>query len=511
MGKQAIVELNKVSFQYNDSYEQLNQVDLTVYEGECVVLTGPSGSGKTTLTRLINGLIPNFYEGKLTGTVKLKQTNVKEMEPWRFGGIVGSVFQDSRSQFFTSVVEDEISFSGENYGMAPELIRDRVGRLAEEIRITHLLPNEVHRLSSGEKQKIAVASARLTDPGLFVMDEPSANLDMAATKQLAESLALLKANGKTMIIAEHRLYYLLPLADRIMYMTNGEITAEWTPAELLALTPVQLESYGLRSPVIRGDAWTLAVDRQDRKERQERIALYQTSIAPGKFRQTVLEEISFCLGGGEVAAITGPNGVGKTTLARTLCGLLKEQAGIIQMNGKTEKAKSRLGKIGFVMQDSDYQLFSDSVLNELLMTHEKEDGAAGRAEALLKELDLWAFREHHPASLSGGQKQRLTFAAGLMNRPDVLLLDEPTSGLDGENMRRVVRLIRQMAASGVTVLVITHDYELVCGACDRVLFFGEKKLQGDIPVTANTISVIMDLMQTLQLNPESPFLDRIGT
>ena len=495
MPKKIVVELKKVSFQYDDSYEQLNQVDLTVYEGECVVVTGPSGSGKTTLTRLMNGLIPSFYEGKLTGTVTIKQKNINEIEPWSFGKVVGSVFQDSRSQFFTSIVEDEMAFSGENYGMAPELIRERVGQLAEEIRVTHLLPNEVHRLSSGEKQKIAGGSARLVDPELFVMDEPSANLDMVATKELAESLVHLKAKGKSIIIAEHRLYYLLPVADRIIYMTHGEITAEWTPSELLALTSEQLESYGLRSPVIRGDAWGFVADRE---ERRERIALHHAFIAPGKFRQIVLEDVSFSLGKGEIVAITGPNGVGKTTLARTLCGLIKEQAGIIQINGKPEKAKNRLGKIWFVMQDSDYQLFSDSVLNELLMTHEKDGEAAGRAEALLKELDLWAFREHHPASLSGGQKQRLTFAVGLMNRPDIIILDEPTSGLDGKNMRRVVKLIRQMGTSGVTVLVITHDYELVCSACDRLLFFQEKRLQGDVRVTANNVPSIIQLMETLQ-------------
>ncbi|SDG11218.1 energy-coupling factor transport system ATP-binding protein [Fontibacillus panacisegetis] len=495
MFKKAIVEMNKVSFQYNDSYEQLKQVDLTIYEGECVVVTGPSGSGKTTLTRLLNGLIPNFYEGKLTGTVTLRRKNISEIEPWSFGRFVGSVFQDSRSQFFTSIVEDEIAFSGENYGMAPELIRERLGELTLKTGIAHLLPKDVHRLSSGEKQKVAVASARLTEPEIYVMDEPSANLDMRATKELAESLSSLKERGSSIIIAEHRLYYLLPIADRIIYMSQGEITEEWTPAEMLALTANELEFYGLRSPVIRGNASILGANR---KALQERVSLERAFIAPGKRKQRVLEDISCSFGKGEVTAITGPNGVGKTTFARTLCGLIREQAGTIQLNGKPVRAKKRLGKMWFVMQDSDYQLFSDSVYNELLMTHEKDAGAAERAESILKELDLWAFREHHPASLSGGQKQRLTFAVGLMNKPDMIILDEPTSGLDGRNMRRVVKLIRQMASSGVTVLVITHDYELVCGACDRLLFFQEKKLQADISVTASSAPKVIKLMETLQ-------------
>lgn len=501
MGIQTIIELNNVSFQYNDSYEQLSGVDLTVAEGECVVITGPSGSGKTTLTRMLNGLIPNFYEGNLTGSVKLKGRDIHEIEPWSFGRTSGSVFQDSRSQFFTSVVADEIAFSGENYGLDPALILERVTELAEEFRITGLLSRGLHRLSSGEKQKTAFASARLTDPELFVMDEPSANLDMAATRELAGMLSALKARGKTILIAEHKLYYLLPLADRIIYMAGGQITAEWTRAGLLALTSGQLDAYGLRSPVIPEGVANFTVrqaedqGRGSLQEHQEHITVQHANIAPGRFKPAVLEDLSFALNRGEIAALAGPNGAGKTTLARTLCGLLKEREGLIRINGQPCKPNQRLRKMWFVMQDSDYQLFSDSVLNELLMTHEDEPGAAGRAERLLKELDLWEYREHHPASLSGGQKQRLTFAVGLMNRPDMIILDEPTSGLDGRNMRRVVKLIWEMAESGVTVLVITHDYELVCGACDRLLLLDNRKLQVDLAITPATVPEVIRLMQ----------------
>ncbi|WP_052770096.1 ABC transporter ATP-binding protein [Paenibacillus sp. IHB B 3415] len=500
MDIQTIIEFENVSFQYNDSYEQLSGVNLSVAEGECVVITGPSGSGKTTLTRMLNGLIPNFYEGKLTGSVRLKGRDIHEIEPWSFGRTSGSVFQDSRSQFFTSVVADEIAFSGENYGLNPSLILERVSALAEEFRITGLLSRGLHGLSSGEKQKTAFASARLTDPELFVMDEPSANLDMAATRELGGMLSALKARGKTIVIAEHRLYYLLPLADRIIYMAGGQITAEWTRAGLLALTSRELDTYGLRSPVVSegADNFTAQAEGQERRNRQqnlEHIAVEHANIAPGRFKRAVLEDLSFVLNRGEIAALTGPNGAGKTTLARTLCGLLREREGVIRINGEPCKANKRLRKMWFVMQDSDYQLFSDSVRNELLMTHEDEPDAARRAERLLKELDLWEYREHHPASLSGGQKQRLTFAVGLMNRPDMIILDEPTSGLDGRNMRRVIKLIREMAESGVTVLVITHDYELVCGACDRLLLLDDGKLQADLAVTSATVPEVIRLMQ----------------
>lgn len=489
-----MVEIVSVSFQYDDALEQLNHVNLTIHEGECVVVTGPSGSGKTTLTRIVNGLIPHHYEGRLTGSVRLRGRDVSGMASWDFGQIVGSVFQDSRSQFFAAIVEEEIAFSGENYGMNPSELRARVDRLAAESGLTGLLKQEVHRLSSGEKQKVAVASACLADPGLFVLDEPSANLDRAATRKLADRLAELKRCGKTILIAEHRLSYLLPVADRIVYMRDGEIRAEWSPGQLTALGPEQWRRLGLRPPVVQGPSATATA----KSRAGERLSLSRVAIAPGRFKPPVLEDVRFSVNKGEIVAIVGPNGTGKTTLAKTVCGLLQERAGTVALDGKKLKAKARLGRTWFVIQDSDYQLFSDSVLNELLLTHEKEEDAAGRAENLLRELDLWAFRDRHPATLSGGQKQRLTFAVGLMNRPDLLVLDEPTSGLDGQNMRRVVQLIRQTADTGIAILVITHDCELLLGACHRLLFFQRNRLRADMEIAQHNAASVMQLMETME-------------
>lgn len=489
-----MVELHGVSFRYEGADEQLRRIDLTIKKGECVVITGPSGGGKTTLTRLMNGLAPHFYEGTLTGSVRLDGRDAAEMAPWDFGRIAGSVFQDSRSQFFASLVQDEIALSGENYGMDAEVIRGRVGKLAAELGLTSLLQREVYHLSSGEKQKVAVASARMADPELFVMDEPSANLDMEATRVLVGQLSLLKRNGKTLVIAEHRLYYVLPLADRVIYMEGGEIAAVWTPQELCALRPEELRHYGLRAPVLCVPA---VVSRPEEACGPERIALRQTVISPGRWKRPVLTDVSFSLRAGEVAAVTGPNGSGKTTLARTLCGLLKERGGDIQFDAAPLKAKGRLAKTWFVMQDSDYQLFTDSVIHELLLSHEREADAGEQAEVLLKALGLWSLRDRHPASLSGGQKQRLTLGVGLMKRPELLILDEPTSGLDGENMRRVAALIREIAGTGVTVLVITHDHELVYGACDRLLFVRNNRLERELPVNAGSAAAVLSLMEAL--------------
>ncbi|GAA0375366.1 energy-coupling factor ABC transporter ATP-binding protein [Bacillus horti] len=499
MKKKNMTQLLDVSFRYDHAEERLCNIQLTIKEGECVVVTGPSGSGKTTLTRIVNGLIPHFYEGELTGQVLVQGKPADQIQPWEFGSIIGSVFQDSRSQFFASRVEDEIAFSGENYGMPSEMLRERVDQLAKEAGLVHLLKQEVRMLSSGEKQKVAVASACLTNPHLLVMDEPSANLDMTAAGELTVRLASLKQNGKALLIAEHRLYYLLPIADRIIYMNHGEILAEWTPEELLGLSSEQLVRYGLRSPSLGTLPIRIGGDPFKQTE-QKQLSLQQVEISPNKWASSLLKEICFSIGKGEMVALTGANGAGKTTLAKAICGLLKQRQGTIALNNQPAKATERNKKAWFVLQDSDHQLFADSVLNEIMLTFEKNKEARTRAEYLMRELDLWSLRERHPASLSGGQKQRVTLAVGLMRRPDVLVLDEPTSGLDGKNMLRVVRLLRQIAGEGVAVLVITHDVEFIFEACARVLFLANKQLKRDLPVRDENRSKIIQMMKSIGLN-----------
>lgn len=249
MNNEPIISMEGVSFQYDAKSQKISNINLHIQQGECVLLTGPSGSGKTTLTRLMNGLVPHFYEGDLVGSVKVNGHNLAEIPAWKMGKLVGSVFQDSRSQFFTNIVEEEIAFSGENYGFQPEWIQKKTMQLASEYNIEHIMSSQVHLISSGEKQKVSVASARLTDPPIYVLDEPSANLDMNATESLVVTLGNLKKLGKTIVIAEHRLYYVMEIVDRILYMEDGRIVHEWTPNQLLTFPQVLLKRYGLRSPI----------------------------------------------------------------------------------------------------------------------------------------------------------------------------------------------------------------------------------------------------------------------
>ena len=464
--RESVVVLRHVNFSYDRAEEQVKDVSLTIKRGEFVVVTGVSGCGKTTLTRLMNGLIPHFYEGKLSGDILLMGSNTREMHSWEFGQVVGSIFQDPRSQFFASIVQDEIAFGCENYGVPAAEIQSRLREASQAIGVEALLQSNLHTISNGERQKVAVASVRAMQPQIYVMDEPSANLDGAATQNLKEILAQLKEDGHTIVVAEHRLLYLMDLADRILYMQAGRITREFTPQEMSRLPRAQLEALGLRSTAPLAGHLEQAVAPG---ETAKKFAAANIQKRVGREKRPLLKNVSFSLQQGEVVALTGANGAGKTTLARILCGLTREHGGKVLFDGNAVKPGRRARYAWFVMQDTDAQLFMDSVLNEVLLGKKVTPELLAKVEQLLTNLDLWKYRERHPASLSGGQKQRLSIAMALVQDTQVIIFDEPTSGLDGKNMRRVSEIIRQAARNGKAVLVITHDEEFMANVCNRVI------------------------------------------
>ena len=243
------ITLKDVSFSYTDSIDDaiLKDVNLQIESGECVVLAGESGSGKTTISKLINGLIPLYQSGTMAGDVFLGDKNTSDMTLAEISKYVGSVFQNPRSQFFNIDTDSEIAFGCENLGIEPEEIRRRIEKTVEDFHLESLLGRNIFHLSGGEKQKIACASVNATDPDIFVLDEPSANLDLKTVDDLAEIIKLWKSRGKTVVVVEHRLHYLRDIADRIIYVKEGRIECEWTPAELEAKGPDYAASLGLRS------------------------------------------------------------------------------------------------------------------------------------------------------------------------------------------------------------------------------------------------------------------------
>ena len=450
------ISLKNVSFSYTDCIDDatLKDINLQIESGECVVLAGESGSGKTTISKLINGLIPLYQSGTMAGDVLLGDKNTADMTLAEISRHVGSVFQNPRSQFFNVDTDSEIAFGCENLGIEPEEIRQRVEKSVQDFHLESLLGRNIFHLSGGEKQKIACASVNATDPDIFVLDEPSANLDLKTIADLAEIIKLWKSRGKTVVVVEHRLHYLRDVAGRIVYVKDGRIECEWTPAELEAKGPEYAANLGLRSLRIPNVVAPLEGRMQSIAET---ITFHNLRFAYQN-KHPILDIPELSLPKGKITALLGHNGAGKSTLAQLICGLCG--------SWKQKRASRKLGTY-LIMQDVNHQLFTESVLDEVLLGMNPKDESA--ALEILDGLNLKSYAEKHPMALSGGQKQRVAIASGVSSNRDLIVFDEPTSGLDYRQMLAVSATLKALANCGKTLFVITHDPELVLNCCHHVI------------------------------------------
>ena len=466
-----MVELKNVSFRYGSENAEcmyassLKNIDLTVKTGECVLLTGPSGCGKTTILRLINGLIPHFYPGELSGDIFIDGGSVKERELYDTALIIGTVFQNPRTQFYNVDTTGELAFGCENRGLPEQEIYTRIDRTVAHFRMASLMDRNIFRLSDGEKQKIACASVNVSEPKIILLDEPSANLDYTATLMLRELILRWKAEGKTIIAAEHRIAYLWDIIDRAVVLRDGEIVGEFTGNGKEELTQNQLTQMGLRTTVMESPA---EMQMDSFREGDRPITLRNFHFAYHGEKKNIVDIPILQIAAGQITAIVGANGAGKTSFLNCLCGLEKRCKGTLEYEGKLYDSKSRKKLCFMVMQDTGNQLFTESVLDEVLISLKK--GTANEKETameIIRNLDLADFADRHPQSLSGGQKQRLAIACALASGRDLLLLDEPTSGLDYAHMKETAALLEKLRSMGTTILVVTHDSELIRSCCTR--------------------------------------------
>lgn len=479
-----MIDVASLSFSYvseltGDRVEALKDVDLSADAGSLTLVCGASGCGKSTLMKALTGLVPQMTPGELDGVVRINGRNLADVALTDVGHLCSSVFQNPRTQFFCDTVAEELAFCGENYGRERATLRQQSERAAKLMGISHLLERKLTTLSGGQLQKVALACALASGAPVLLADEPTSNLDPAAISEVRAALKVLKEQGLTIVVVEHRLHFLRGLADQVLLMEGGRVTRRWSGAEFFSMGQAQRRSLGLRTLVDPGppETWVgqgqvgrqeKQVGRQENREAspsQVRLSCRGLSFAYGA--SPVFEGLDADFPAGQITCIAGANGVGKTTLVRVLCGLAAPSSGSISMDGVPASRKTRRSACALVMQDTGRQLFSDTLAGELTIGASHASGQSG--EQLLADFDLANLGERHPLSLSGGQKQRLVIAAARATGRPIVILDEPTSGVDARHLDSITATLRRIADEGAAVVVVTHDGEFAAACADRLI------------------------------------------
>lgn len=479
-----MIDVASLSFSYvseltGDRVEALKDVDLSADAGSLTLVCGASGCGKSTLMKALTGLVPQMTPGELDGVVRINGRNLADVALTDVGHLCSSVFQNPRTQFFCDTVAEELAFCGENYGRERATLRQQSERAAKLMGISHLLERKLTTLSGGQLQKVALACALASGAPVLLADEPTSNLDPAAISEVREALKVLKEQGLTIVVVEHRLHFLRGLADQVLLMEGGRVTRRWNGAEFFSMGQAQRRSLGLRTLVDPGppETWVgqgqaghqeKQVGRQENREAtpsQVRLSCRGLSFAYGA--SPVFEGLDADFPAGQITCIAGANGVGKTTLVRVLCGLAAPSSGSISLDGVPASRKTRRSACALVMQDTGRQLFSDTLAGELTIGASHASGQSG--EQLLADFDLANLGERHPLSLSGGQKQRLVIAAARATGRPIVILDEPTSGVDARHLDSITATLRRIADEGAAVVVVTHDGEFAAACADRLI------------------------------------------
>lgn len=456
-----MLTLENLSLFYGQDKKILDCINLNVADGECILLTGESGSGKSSIINSINGLAFEYENAKISGTIKVDNRELKGMELYEISLLISSVFQNPKTHFFNVDTTLELLFYLENIGLSKQEMENRMEDMLKLFPIKHLLGRSIFELSGGEKQILCVAACYISGCKIIVLDEPSSNLDDKYIDILKEMLQILKNKGITLIIAEHRIYYLTDLADRIILVRKGELFKELTKDELLNSE----KQLGLRSAI----KTNLKVQNKS-VGNDLNIKKLEYNFKDGSGLK--IEDISFGLG--SIYGITGKNGCGKSTFLRVMTGLDDKGKSEITFNGKILNKKDRLKNSSLVMQDVNHQLFTDSVEEEIKLG--VKDLSQDRLDKVLFGLELTELKDRHPMSLSGGQKQRVAIASVLCKKSRFIFFDEPTSGMDYKNMIRISKLIKEMSTKDNIIFIVSHDNEFLNETADSILCLEEFKI-----------------------------------
>ena len=518
MEKKPVITFENFSFQYFSQAEPtLHDINLTIYEGEKVLLVGPSGSGKSTLGHCINGLIPFSYRGEMKGSVKVAGLETREGNLFELSKKVGTVLQDSDGQFIGLTVGEDIAFSLENDCVEEKEMKETVQKVADMVDMGKLLKSSPFELSGGQKQRVAFAGVMVDDVDVLLFDEPLANLDPATGKTAIDLIdRIQKQSQKTVVIIEHRLEDVLYRhVDRIVVVAEGRIVADMTPDELMATQ--QLSELGIREPLYvtamkyagisitpqmrAGQLQTLVIDDEIRRKIQawcekpvptgrpageEILAVNHLSFQYTKSRK-ILQDVNFSIKSGEMVSIVGTNGAGKSTLAKVICGFVTEDEGEILFEGKSLKGqtiKERSQYISYVMQNPNQMICKPMIFDEVALGLRirgelSEEEIRERVEHALKICGLYPFRKWPVSALSFGQKKRVTIASMLVMNPKVLILDEPTAGQDYRHYTEIMEFLKELNQQGVTIILITHDMHLMLEYTPHAIVINGGKKIGD--------------------------------
>jgi energy-coupling factor transporter ATP-binding protein EcfA2 len=527
-----MIELRNVTYSYPEAQSPVLQgFSLTVQEGEFLLVIGPSGSGKSTLLRCLNGLVPHFYGGQFTGQVRVCGQDPIAAEPRCMSRYVGLVFQDPETQFVVDAVEDELVFALENHAVPQVTMRKRVEEVLDQLDIAHLRHRRVSTLSGGEKQRVAIAAVLTLQPHVLVLDEPTSQLDPQAAEEVLDALRRLNQDlGLTIVLSEHRLERVAQYADRILYLPgNGQPPLLGEPCQVLARVDFTPPLVRLGKTL---DWEPLPLSLKEARPHAQRLqqTFYQPSNLPTfqpsnlpTFQPSVqirdlwyaynghqaLKGVNLDVAPGELVALMGRNGAGKTTLLKQIVGLLKPKRGRVTVMGlDTRQADQQtiIAHIGYVPQNPSALLFADTVHQELDFTRRSRGMALGDYAPLLETLGLAACADRYPRDLSVGERQRVALAAVLVADPAIILLDEPTRGLDYRQKESLAAFLQQEKARGRTVLMATHDVELVADCADRVILLGDGQVVVDGPTREVMTDSLVFASQVNKLFRDARFL-----